>query len=87
MKNIIDLSIGIFVLVAALAVIGGLGPGLDQYDTLKQAQRDAERADRLAAALRDLCGDNGVAVEQANGAYRCYTKRGHNTGLVAEVRP
>lgn len=85
MKNVIDLAIGCFVLVAALAVIGGLGPGLDQYDSLKAAQQEEAKAQRLAAALRDLCGENGVAVELASGEYRCYTKLGHPTSKVAAL--
>lgn len=77
MRTLIDLSVGILFVGFAAAVISGLGPNLDSYDTVKQAQGEAAKAERLAAALRDLCGENGVAVEQANGAYRCYTKLGH----------
>lgn len=77
MKTLLDLCVAIFFVAFAAAVIGGLGPSLDTYDTLKQAQAEAAKADRLAAALRDLCGENGAAVEQANGSYRCHTKLGH----------
>lgn len=87
MRTAIDLIIGLFVVVAAAAVVSGLGPGLDHYDSLKAAQQEEAKAQRLAAALRDLCGENGVAIEQADGAYRCYTKRGYRTTTVAEVRP
>lgn len=77
MKTLIDLCVGLFVVVAAATVIGGAGPALDNYDALKEAQADAVKADQLAAALRKYCGQNGVPVEQANAAYRCYTKLGH----------
>lgn len=87
MQTLIDLVIALFVVTGALAVVGGLGPSLDTYDATKDALRAEAKRQRLEAALRDLCGENGVAIEQSSGQYRCYTKRGHGTGLVAEVRP
>lgn len=87
MRTAIDFAIAAFVVFAIALVISGLGVGMDHYDEVKAAQQEEAKAQRLAAALRDLCGENGVAIEQADGAYRCYTKRGYRTTTVAEVRP
>lgn len=87
MQTLIDFAIAVFVVAGALAVVAGLGPSLDTYDATKDALRAEAKRQRLEAALQDLCGENGVAIEQAPDQYRCYTKRGHGTSVVAEVRP
>ena len=81
-------------LYAAIAaiVLAWLGPALDAIDEQRaslaakqQAEQDAQKQARLTKALRALCGENGVAVEQADGAYRCYTKREFRTEVISKV--
>lgn len=77
-------------LYAAIAaiVLAWLGPALDAVDDQRaslaakqQAEQDAQKQARMNKALRKLCGENGVSIEQADGAYRC----GFRTEVISKV--
>lgn len=83
--------------LAIAAILGALGPGLDDYSAerdqaaaLEDAQHQARAQARYDAAVQRLCGENAAWMELADGAIQCTDKRGRNARrvvLTSQVTP
>lgn len=57
----------------------------DSAATVADATRAAAAQQRFTQAARRICGPNANWVEQGGGAIACTTKRGHPTGVIAQL--
>ena len=83
--------------LAIIAILGWLGPALDDHSAdaaqaadLEVAQHQASAQARYDAAVQRLCGPNAAWMELADGEIQCKTKRGTPTrrvALTAQVTP
>lgn len=83
--------------VAMIALLGWLGPALDdnsaefdQAADIEAARHQASAQARYDAAVQRLCGPNAAWRELADGEIQCETKRGTPTRrvtLTAQVTP
>lgn len=82
------------IIVAIAALLGIVGPTLDdhsaeraQADDLQAAQHQAQAAQRFARAAQELCGREAAAwALLPDGSIQCRTKRGAKT-ITARVTP
>lgn len=76
--------------LAIAAVLGILGPGLDDHSDdytqladIEAARQTAAERKRFEHAAQALCGPNAAWRESADGsAIQCFTKRGHRAAVV-----
>lgn len=83
--------------VAMIALLGWLGPALDDHSAefdqaadIEAARHQASAQARYDAAVQRLCGPNAAWMELADGEIQCKTKRGTPTRrvtLTAQVTP
>jgi len=78
--------------MAIAAILGILGPGLDDHSddyaqlaNIADAQQQAQAQRRYDAAVQQLCGPNAAWMELQDGAIQCTTKRGTPTRRVALI--
>jgi hypothetical protein len=79
--------------LAIAAILGILGPGLDDHSgdyaqlaDIEAAQQQASAQERYERAVQQLCGPNAGWMElQDDSAIQCTTKRGTPTRRVALV--
>lgn len=83
--------------LAMIALLGWLGPSLDDHGAefdqaadIEAARHQASAQARYDAAVQRLCGPNAAWMELADGEIQCKTKRGTPTRrvtLTAQVTP